>query len=261
MIGSDRLFSVGADIRELGQSGAVREPNLPAVIQSLETCPKLVLAAIAGNCLGGGFELAMGAHFRIASRDARLALPEVKMGLLPGAGGTQRLPRAIGLENALDFILKGEPVAAKAFLDTPLIDRIVDNSLSAEAIEFAKRLVAEGAPLRKLSALEITGTNHHSVLDAARKRVSAPAVQLPRTCHDRRLPGSRGDKIVRRRSPHRAGLFSGIEGDLNPSCATLRIRGRAAMFKNSRRARRHADTGHRSRGSRRCGKPWGAASR
>ena len=179
LIGSDRLFSVGADIRELGQSGAVQEPNLPAVIQCVETCPKPVVVAIAGNCLGGGLELAMGAHFRIAGSNARLALPEVKMGLLPGAGGTQRLPRAIGLEKSLDFILKGEPVPARDFLDTPLIDQIAEDSLLAAAIEYAKRLVAEGAAHRKLSALSVVDTNRRVALDAARERASASVAHYP----------------------------------------------------------------------------------
>lgn len=179
LTGSDRVFSAGADIRELGQPGATQDPNLPAVIQCLETCPKLVIAAIAGNCLGGGLELAMGAHFRIAGGNARLALPEVKMGLLPGAGGTQRLPRAIGLEKALDFILKGDPVPARDFLDTPLIDQLAEDSLLAEAIDYAKRLRAEGAAPRKLSALAVADTNRRAVLDAARERTSASAAHYP----------------------------------------------------------------------------------
>jgi 3-hydroxyacyl-CoA dehydrogenase len=179
LTGSARFFSAGADIRELGQSGGVREPNLPAVIQCLETCPKPVLAAISGNCLGGGFELAMGAHFRIASDNARLALPEVKMGLLPGAGGTQRLPRAIGAERALDFILKGEPVAALTFLDTPLIDRIAGDSLSADAIAYAKYLAAKGAVPRRLSARDISDADHRAILDAARQRAAKSASHYP----------------------------------------------------------------------------------
>lgn len=179
LTGSDRFFSAGADIRELGQSGAVREPNLPAVIQCLETCPKPVLAAIAGNCLGGGFELAMGAHFRIASDNARLALPEVKMGLLPGAGGTQRLPRAIGLEKAFDFILKGEAAPARDFLETPLIDRIAGDSLSTDAIAYAKHLVAEGVVPRRLSARDISDTDHRAILDTARRRARKSASHYP----------------------------------------------------------------------------------
>lgn len=179
LIGSDRVFSAGADIRELGRPGATQEPNLPAVIQSLENSPKLVVAAIAGNCLGGGLELALGAHFRIATSEARLALPEIKMGLLPGAGGTQRLPRAIGVDKALDFILNGNPVPARDFLDTPLIDRIAQNSLQNEAIAYAKTLVFEKASLRKLSEIEIAAADHSTTIEEARRRVSASADHYP----------------------------------------------------------------------------------
>jgi hypothetical protein len=103
---SERAFSGGADVKEFGTPNSAREPRLPALIAAFENSPKPVVAAVAGVCMGGGLELALGAHYRVAKSDAQIALPEVKLGLLPGAGGTQRLPRAIGLEAAL----LGKPV-------------------------------------------------------------------------------------------------------------------------------------------------------
>jgi len=109
LIGTPRAFSGGADVTEFGTPKALREPNLRVVISLLEDSAKPVIAAISGVCMGGGLELALGAHFRVALPDALLGLPEVKLGLLPGAGGTQRLPRLIGLEAALNMIVYGAP--------------------------------------------------------------------------------------------------------------------------------------------------------
>jgi 3-hydroxyacyl-CoA dehydrogenase len=118
LAGGGRQFSAGADIREFGSSAAIAEPTLRQVIAQVEDAPKPVIAAIQGSCLGGGLELAMAAHYRIAAQDATLALPEVKLGLIPGAGGTQRLPRLVGPARALDLILGGEPARAGTSLST-----------------------------------------------------------------------------------------------------------------------------------------------
>ena len=126
LTGTARAFSAGADVTEFGTPNAAREPNLRVVIAMLEDSPKPVICAIAGQCLGGGLELAMGCHFRVASADANLGLPEVKLGLLPGAGGTQRLPRLVGLETALNMVIGGSPVAAAKLAGTSLVDQIVD---------------------------------------------------------------------------------------------------------------------------------------
>jgi len=112
LTGTARAFSAGADVTEFGTSKGAKEPNLRVIIGLLENNAKPVIGAIAGQCLGGGLELALGCHFRVAAPDAQLGLPEVKIGLLPGAGGTQRLPRLIGLEAALNMIVSGAPVAA-----------------------------------------------------------------------------------------------------------------------------------------------------
>ena len=179
LIGSDRAFCGGADIGEMGKAQASEEPILPSVILALESSSKPVVAAIGGVCMGGGLELAMGAHYRIASRDANLALPEVKLGLLPGAGGTQRLPRAIGLEKSIDFILGGNPATAEEFGNTQLIDHRADKDLASEAIDFARQLVAVRAPLRRLSDLKVDDTEAARLLDAVRGRVAATAIHYP----------------------------------------------------------------------------------
>src|SRR6266704_5602387 len=103
-----RTFIAGADIREFGKP--LQPPGLDAVIDAIENSPKPVIAAIHGTALGGGFEVALGCHFRVATKEARLGLPEVKLGLLPGAGGTQRLPRAVGPELAVKMIVGGDPI-------------------------------------------------------------------------------------------------------------------------------------------------------
>ena len=114
LTGGGRHFSAGADIREFGTPAATAEPTLRRLIELVEDAPTPVIAAIQGSCLGGGLEIALAAHYRIAARDATLGLPEVKLGLIPGAGGTQRLPRLLAPARALELILGGEPVRAGA---------------------------------------------------------------------------------------------------------------------------------------------------
>jgi 3-hydroxyacyl-CoA dehydrogenase len=148
-----RTFIAGADIREFGKPPVA--PYLPEVVAALEACPKPVVAAIHGTALGGGFEIALGCHYRVASSDARVGLPEVKLGLLPGAGGTQRLPRLIGVEAALPFMVSGDPVASDKALGLGAVDQVVKHDLLSEAIAFAERLLDEGAPLRRLGEVRI----------------------------------------------------------------------------------------------------------
>jgi 3-hydroxyacyl-CoA dehydrogenase len=142
-----RTFIAGADITEFGKPP--QPPGLGEVIAEMENCKKLVIAAIHGTALGGGLETALGAHFRVAVKEAKLGLPEVKLGLLPGAGGTQRLPRAVGPELAVKMIVGGNPIGAAEALKAGLIDEIVDDLVpGAEA--FARKVVAEKRPLRRL---------------------------------------------------------------------------------------------------------------
>ena len=112
LTGAGKAFSGGADISEFGHDAAFAEPNLHTLIAMVEGCSKPVVAALHSVCMGGGLELSLACHYRMATPDCKLGLPEVKLGLLPGAGGTQRLPRALGVEPALNMIISGEPVAA-----------------------------------------------------------------------------------------------------------------------------------------------------
>ena len=141
-----RTFFAGADITEFGKPP--QAPSLHDVIAVIEAMLKPVVAALHGTALGGGFELALACHFRVAVPGARLGLPEVKLGLLPGAGGTQRLPRLVGPEKALQMIVTGEPIGAAEAREDGIIDEIVDGDLTAAATDFARRVVREGWALR-----------------------------------------------------------------------------------------------------------------
>jgi 3-hydroxyacyl-CoA dehydrogenase len=146
-----RTFFAGADITEFGQ--APKAPGLDAVIAAFEASSKPVVAGIFGTALGGGLELALGCHFRVAVEKARLGLPEVKLGLLPGAGGTQRLPRLIGPEKAVGVIVSGSPLGAKAALAAGVVDEIAAEPI-AGAIAFAQKIIVEGRPLKRVRDLE-----------------------------------------------------------------------------------------------------------
>jgi len=143
-----RTFIAGADIREFGLPPTA--PHLPEVVAALEASPKLVVAAIHGTALGGGFEIALGCHYRVAKSDARVGLPEVKLGLLPGAGGTQRLPRLVGVQSAQPIMMSGNPVAAPKAAELGAVDRVVQGELLKASIAFAEKLLDEDAPVRRL---------------------------------------------------------------------------------------------------------------
>ncbi|PKN77963.1 MAG: 3-hydroxyacyl-CoA dehydrogenase, partial [Deltaproteobacteria bacterium HGW-Deltaproteobacteria-1] len=144
-----RTFIAGADIREFGKPPL--EPYLPDVCQFIENSPKPVIAAIHGTALGGGLEIPLSCHFRIALPSAKVGLPEVKLGLLPGAGGTQRLPRVAGVQAALEMITSGVPVSAARAKDMGILDAIIEGDLKAEALAFAKKVIDEKRPIRKVS--------------------------------------------------------------------------------------------------------------
>ena len=146
-----RTFIAGADIREFGKP--MIEPFLPAIVQYIEDSPKPMIAAIHGTALGGGLEIALGCHFRIAAPTAKVGLPEVKLGILPGAGGTQRLPRLVGPQAALDMIVSGNPIAAQKAQTIGIIDEIADGDLKAAALTFAKKVISEKRPIKKISSL------------------------------------------------------------------------------------------------------------
>ena len=144
-----KTFIAGADISEFGK--APRGASLFEVQSTIENSPKPAIAAIHGTALGGGLEIALSCHYRVAVPSARCGLPEVNIGLLPGAGGTQRLPRIVGVEKALEMVTSGQHVPAKACLEMGLVDEIVpEGKLRDGAVAFARKVVAERRPLRKV---------------------------------------------------------------------------------------------------------------
>jgi len=185
--GAGKAFSGGADIREFNSPKALTEPSLHTLIATAEGAAKPVVAAIHSVCMGGGLELALGCHYRVAAPGAQIALPEVKLGLLPGAGGTQRLPRVLGLEQALDMILTGTPVLSDKLAGTPLFDRVFDagTELLPAAIAFAES-VAAVRPLPKVRDRAVAHPDAAGFLAQARARVDAMAgpFPAPRECVD-----------------------------------------------------------------------------
>ena len=179
LIGAGKLFSGGADIREFNTPKAMAEPTLRTAIRIVEAADKPVIAAITGICMGGGLELSLGCHFRIATPDAQIALPEVKLGILPGAGGTQRLPRAVGVETALNMIVSGAPVQSEKLQGTALFDAIVEGDLLEGALAFARRVVAEKLPLRRVRDIRITLPDAEAFFQFARNSVGALAKNFP----------------------------------------------------------------------------------
>jgi 3-hydroxyacyl-CoA dehydrogenase len=179
VIGAGRAFSSGADIREFNTPKSTAEPTLRSVIRVVESNAKPVIAAIGGICMGGGLELALGCHFRVASPGAKIALPEVKLGLVPGAGGTQRLPRAIGVEAALNMIVSGATVSSEQFKGTRLIDEIVDGELLQGALAFARKVVAEKRPLTRLRDVKVDFPNADAFFQFARNSVGPLAKNFP----------------------------------------------------------------------------------
>ncbi len=179
LIGSARAFSGGADIREFGSPRASAEPNLNTVIRMLESATKPVVAAIGGACMGGGLELALGCHYRVAVKGAQIALPEVKLGLMPGAGGTQRLPRLIGAEAALNMIVSGNSVPSQQLKDSALFDAMFEQDLLPGAIAFADRVVSEKRPLKRARDLRVSLANADGFFQFARNTVRAAAKNFP----------------------------------------------------------------------------------
>jgi len=177
--GAGKAFSGGADIREFNSPKALAEPNLHTVIRAVESSTKPVVAAIAGACMGGGLELALGCHFRVAQGDAQIALPEVKLGILPGAGGTQRLPRVVGVEAALNMIVSGAIVPAAQLAKTALFDQVVEANVLDAGIAFARKAAADKLPLKKVRDIKIDYPNAEAFFQFARNTVGAMAKNFP----------------------------------------------------------------------------------
>ena len=179
--GGGKAFSGGADIREFGSPKALAEPNLLSVILALEASTKPIVAAIHSVCMGGGLELALGCHYRVAAAGTQVALPEVKIGLLPGAGGTQRLPRVLGVETALNMIVSGETVASELLAKAPgqkLFDKIVDGDVVEAAIAFVQDKL-DGRPLPLVRNLKIDYPNAQAYFQFARNTVGAMSKNFP----------------------------------------------------------------------------------
>src|SRR3954471_13663278 len=148
-----QTFFAGADISEFGTPKSMQPPVLPQVVDRIEACTKPVVAAIHGTAFGGGLEVALASHYRVAVPSAKLGVPEVKLGLLPGAGGTQRLPRAAGVAKALEMAATGNPIGAKEAYEIGLVDRLIEGELEPHAVAFAEE-VKKVHPIPKSSACD-----------------------------------------------------------------------------------------------------------
>jgi len=179
--GAGKAFSGGADIKEFGSPKALAEPNLLSVILALEASDKPIVAAIHTVCMGGGLELALGCHYRVAQVGTQVALPEVKLGLIPGAGGTQRLPRVLGAENAVNIIVSGEPVPAEMLARSPgqkLFDKIVDANVLDSAIAYALEK-ADVRPLPLVRNLKAEHPQREAYFQFARNMVGGMSKNFP----------------------------------------------------------------------------------
>jgi 3-hydroxyacyl-CoA dehydrogenase len=180
IVGGGRTFIAGADISEFGKPLAA--PDLNSVLTSIEDSSKPVVAALHGTALGGGLEVALACHYRCAVAQGAVGLPEVKLGLLPGAGGTQRLPRLVGPEAAADMIISGNPVPAPKAAELGIVDEIVEGDLTAAAAAYAARLVAEKAPLRRIRDMDekvARARGDEALFDGLRKKFSRQARGQP----------------------------------------------------------------------------------
>ncbi len=194
-----RTFFAGADITEFTKPPVM--PQLPEVVDTIEACTKPVVAAIHGTALGGGCEVTLGAHYRIAVPSAKIGTPEVKLGLLPGAGGTQRLPRVAGIETAVELCAGGAPIGAAKALEVGLIDRLAgEDSLAADAIAFAREMIAHGP--RPSRGLPVKGDpaaiENYAKANARKfKGFDAPAANIACVEAATRLPFDEGIKFER----------------------------------------------------------------
>ena len=181
LTGAGRAFSAGADITELDGPMAMAEPNLLTLIKMIETSSKPVVAAIHSICMGGGLELALSCQYRVAAPGAQIGLPEVKIGVIPGAGGTQRLPRVLGVETAMNMIVTGEPVKSELLASLPgqkLIDQMIDGDLLAGAVKFAQG-IADVRPLPSVRNLQVKHPNPDAYVQFVRNMVKGMSKNFP----------------------------------------------------------------------------------
>ncbi|CAG4883400.1 Enoyl-CoA hydratase [Georgfuchsia toluolica] len=176
--GAGHAFSGGADVREFNTPKSFAEPTLHMVIAALEDAQKPVVAAVHSTAMGGGLELALACHYRVATAGAQIAMPEVKLGIVPGAGGTQRLPRLVGVETALNMIVSGNSVLSEDLAGTRLFDQMIEGDLMAGAIAFADK-VADVRPLPKVRDIKIDCPNYETFFQQARITVSVQSANFP----------------------------------------------------------------------------------
>jgi 3-hydroxyacyl-CoA dehydrogenase len=207
--GAGSTFIAGADIKEFGKITAGQKPRgegLHPLLSRIEDCPKPIVMAIHGNAFGGGLELAMAGHYRIATPDARLGQPEVKLGLIPGAGGTQRLPRLVGVARAVEMCALGDPIGAQKALECGLIDRLVEGDLLPGAVAFARDVAAKPfARTRDRNEKLGTAQQNEAIFDAARQTskkkqrgLSAPLAAIDAVKTATTLPFDDGCKFERK---------------------------------------------------------------
>lgn len=195
LTGAGKAFSGGADIREFDTPKAIQDPNLLALIAALDHCTKPVVAALHTVAMGGGLELSLGCHYRIAAPDTSIALPEVKLGLIPGAGGTQRLPRVLGVEVALNFMVSGDPQPASRLAMVPgqkLFDRLSasKDTLLDEALALAREK-ADVRPLPRVRDLPCKHPPGRRLLPVRPQHDQRGLQALPRACQMRGCGRSR----------------------------------------------------------------------
>ena len=175
--GNDKAFSAGADVTEFGTPLAVAEPVLATVLAAVENCRKPVVAAISGVALGGGLELALACHGRVALESAKLGLPEILLGLIPGGGGTQRLPRLVGIETALTLIQSGQPQSARQLATSGLLDQVVSDGLLTAACALATALAGQSPPLPRARDRQLDASSTPALLASQREKLT-PRQQL-----------------------------------------------------------------------------------
>ncbi len=247
LTGAGRTFVAGADITEFGKPS--QPPGLMDVISVIDDIKKPTIAAVHGTPLGGGLELTMGCHFRVAAAGTRLGLPEIKLGLIPGAGGTQRLPRLVGIEKALPMILSGDPIPAKDALAAGLVDEIIEGDLVSGAVAFARKVLAEKRPLTRVKDREdkLEGYPRQSGKvrrdrRAARQEDARPARARRRDRSDQadaRYADRRGAE-KRARPVHEAGRRRSVEGAAAYLLRRARSRESAGHFQGRAAARDQA---------------------
>jgi len=208
LIGGGRTFVAGADIKEFGKitSGKTRGVmEFPALLVRIEDCGKPVVMAIHGTAFGGGLELAMAGHYRVASPDAQVGQPEVKLGIIPGAGGTQRLPRLAGIEKAIEMCAEGNPISASEALKFGIVDRLIEGDLLAGALAFTREISGKPAPKTRERNEKLGAPGQNAALFAAarekartkQRNLLAPLAAIDSVEAATRMPFEEGSKFER----------------------------------------------------------------